>query len=393
MQLFQSHSENNLTKPSKLLIIGVSLILLLVISIVSVAVIVPNTINNNQRLSELINDMEDKIYSYDSGSYTYYDADEVTENEMERARELTKNIFINKELKKEASELCSRIEFYQGMSKVEAYFYDMKYKTAYYTLLNVKTSSTYVDKNWCSDLNNQIQSRMKEMLNYERVEKEMKKTIEEMLKEGELDVIPNNFREVSDINNRFQHMAICGKINVTSYESDYATYGYDIMVETEDGQIANYYSQAGYDDEYYKTMIEESPVYGMIIFNGAGGGWRISYFHDEFVLLKEDFKDYTWDWWTEYQPQWQEPEPKKASENKNSSSETYYVNAFSNSGIYVRVGASKNTSSILYIEEGDTDTKLKYIESVDGGDGYTWYRVELPNKTIGYVRSDVVEKW
>lgn len=75
---------------------------------------------------------------------------------------------------------------------------------------------------------------------------------------------------------------------------------------------------------------------------------------------------------------------------------TQFVNAFSNSGIYVRSAATTAGSKKLYIKAGDTTTRLTYLRALNMFDEndwkwYTWYRVELPDGTLGYVRSDVVK--
>lgn len=75
---------------------------------------------------------------------------------------------------------------------------------------------------------------------------------------------------------------------------------------------------------------------------------------------------------------------------------TQFVNAFSNSGIYVRSAATTAGSKLLYIKAGDTATKLTYHRALNMFDEndwkwYTWYRVSLPDGTKGYVRSDVVK--
>ena len=76
----------------------------------------------------------------------------------------------------------------------------------------------------------------------------------------------------------------------------------------------------------------------------------------------------------------------------------YFVNAFTNSGIYVRTEASKQSSKLLYIAQGDTNVRLRYLDETISYDpvdnkNYVWYMVETPNGTVGYVRSDVVRQW
>lgn len=76
----------------------------------------------------------------------------------------------------------------------------------------------------------------------------------------------------------------------------------------------------------------------------------------------------------------------------------YFVNAFTNSGIYVRKEASKQSAKLLYIAQGDTNVRLRYLGETVSYDpveniSYVWYQVETPNGMVGYVRSDVVRQW
>lgn len=86
------------------------------------------------------------------------------------------------------------------------------------------------------------------------------------------------------------------------------------------------------------------------------------------------------------------------SYNNASSSNEYLVNAFSTSGIYVRSAASKDSVHIAFIHAGDTSVKMEYLSSTtaydyEAGQNYTWYKVRMPNGTVGYVRADVVRWW
>lgn len=72
----------------------------------------------------------------------------------------------------------------------------------------------------------------------------------------------------------------------------------------------------------------------------------------------------------------------------------YYINKFTDSGIYVRSEPTKSSSKILYIKKGDQTTKLKYLgEKERGNDNWFWYMVETPDGKTGYVREDVVVLW
>ncbi|MDY4976356.1 MAG: SH3 domain-containing protein [Clostridia bacterium] len=76
----------------------------------------------------------------------------------------------------------------------------------------------------------------------------------------------------------------------------------------------------------------------------------------------------------------------------------YFVNKFSNSGIYVRTEPSKQSAKLLYIAQGDTNVRLRYLGETVSYDpveqlNYVWYQVETPNGTVGFVRSDVVRQW
>lgn len=80
--------------------------------------------------------------------------------------------------------------------------------------------------------------------------------------------------------------------------------------------------------------------------------------------------------------------------DEENSGATYFVNTFDDSGIYVRSGPGKEYSDILYIAKNDTSVMLLYLnENETGNDGYTWYKVQLPNGSTGYVREDVVRTY
>lgn len=70
--------------------------------------------------------------------------------------------------------------------------------------------------------------------------------------------------------------------------------------------------------------------------------------------------------------------------------EEYLVNAFSDSGIYVRSGPGANYPDVLYIKKNDTSVRLLKTGETTGDDGYTWYTVDIPGGDSGYVREDVV---
>lgn len=86
------------------------------------------------------------------------------------------------------------------------------------------------------------------------------------------------------------------------------------------------------------------------------------------------------------------------SSSGSGNSKSYLVNAFPNSGIYVRSSASKDSSQIAFIAAGDTSVRMTYLGSTTAydykdGKNYTWYYVQMPNGVYGYVRSDVVRWW
>ena len=70
-----------------------------------------------------------------------------------------------------------------------------------------------------------------------------------------------------------------------------------------------------------------------------------------------------------------------------------FINAFDDSGIYIRKEPSKSSKQIDKIKKGDRETTLTYLgETVMGDDQYHWYKVETEKGKTGYVREDVVER-
>ena len=78
------------------------------------------------------------------------------------------------------------------------------------------------------------------------------------------------------------------------------------------------------------------------------------------------------------------------SQTTSKKNEEYLVNAFSDSGIYVRSGPGANYPDVLYIKKNDTSVRLLKTGETTGDDGYTWYTVDIPGGDSGYVREDVV---
>ena len=70
-----------------------------------------------------------------------------------------------------------------------------------------------------------------------------------------------------------------------------------------------------------------------------------------------------------------------------------FINAFDDSGIYIRKEPTKSSKQIDKIKKGDRETTLTYLgETVMGDDQYHWYKVETEKGKTGYVREDVVER-
>ena len=70
-----------------------------------------------------------------------------------------------------------------------------------------------------------------------------------------------------------------------------------------------------------------------------------------------------------------------------------FINAFDDSGIYIRKEPTKSSKQIDKIKKGDRETTLTYLgETVIGDDQYRWYKVETEKGKTGYVREDVVER-
>ncbi|MGM9567686.1 MAG: SH3 domain-containing protein [Clostridia bacterium] len=70
-----------------------------------------------------------------------------------------------------------------------------------------------------------------------------------------------------------------------------------------------------------------------------------------------------------------------------------FINAFDDSGIYIRKEPTKSSKQIAKIKKGDRETTLTYLgETVMGDDQYRWYKVETEKGKTGYVREDVVER-
>jgi len=70
--------------------------------------------------------------------------------------------------------------------------------------------------------------------------------------------------------------------------------------------------------------------------------------------------------------------------------DVYYVTAFDEYRVFVRAEASTDSEALLTISAGDRSVRLKDLRDKKAVGGYTWYKVKLPDGSVGWVREDVV---
>lgn len=70
--------------------------------------------------------------------------------------------------------------------------------------------------------------------------------------------------------------------------------------------------------------------------------------------------------------------------------DAYYVTAFDEYSVFVRAEASTDSEALLSIGAGDKSVRLKDLKERETAGAYEWFKVQLPDGRVGWVREDVV---
>lgn len=289
-----TNETENLHPNQKLIWITVC-VAAIVIAIIAMAIIIPSTIHNNDRLTQIVDMLSENIQQGEGGTF-YFQADK--SSQLSRAQDMAKGWFVNKNLKEDVNQLTLEYEWIELQDKIHQKTNENQFKTAYQMTQELKSIASLIrDTTYdkvADSIYPTIQALAMELSYFERVEKRM---YELMNEKGVMD----SYHEINDIDDNDQNFGICGYVTVDRVKP------YEFLdiervvfqIETPTNQwvsYGNYSLDSSLASKIEQAEREGKKVYAaMVFYKGDGGFYSTSYVADT-TLSPTEYKDYSQTW-------------------------------------------------------------------------------------------------